>query len=659
MGWNGTAVAMSETQPRSKSGFYFTPSLQHLLAEKGMVFSQGYAPAPKCSPSRCAILTGQTTARNGFTETGNGFDTGKRLIPASNNNSIDPNDITLAEWLKNSGKNYRTAHYGKWHLGSDGTSAHGFDFGDGNTTNDDGNNGGGAQPDPKNIFALTTKAMNFISDAETDGVPFYIQLSHYAVHAAIEAKQETIDLYNDSNQRPADPNNLHTDPEFAAMTEDTDTGIGQLLEHITSLGLDENTYVIFMADNGASRGLSDNFPLKRGKAFLTEGGIRVPFMIKGPNIPANTYSTVPVVGYDIFPTFAALTGATTALPTLDGVDISPAFTGGSIFRPDPLYFHSPHYTGNAKAPGSVAVYENFKLEVNYDSGDFILYDLDADIGEETDVTATYPEIAADLKLKLRDYLQEVEANMPSLDPTHVDFSGVAADVDQDGLNDVWEITELLTFELSGADDPDGDGVNNLAEQTAGTDPLVNPADSYVAPCYLVHSVEEKTVVKNEDFNGSEEIQSARIYDGNVTVNYSAGDEITLLTGFSVAAGSSFTAKIGPCSPQDPFMGGNAIGRSNSDNNINVLNNSTTAPKGNSPMLTLFPNPSNGLVHLSINDFSITNPIKQIRVLNTTGKVLFLTNNMKDQLDLSAYNRGVYFVQVFLNDEVITERVVLQ
>lgn len=189
------------------------------------------------------------------------------MIPASNNNSIDEGGITIAEWLKSTGLNYRTAHYGKWHLGAEGTANHGFDFGDGNTTNEEGNNGGGAQADPKNIFELTNKGIDFLTTAKNDDVPFYLQISHYAVHTVIEAQQATIDLYNDPTQRSADPNNLHDNTNYAAMTEDMDTGIGQLLKEINQLGLAEDTYVIFMSDNGAASGQSNNGPLLRGKVF--------------------------------------------------------------------------------------------------------------------------------------------------------------------------------------------------------------------------------------------------------------------------------------------------------------------------------------------------------------------------------------------------------
>ena len=205
MGWTGASVQMSNAIAGSKSDFYFTPELE-LLAQNGMTFSQAYAPAPKCSPSRCAILTGRSTARNHFTNTDNQIATGKILIEPQTNTALNGADTTLAEWLKSTNLDYRTAHFGKWHQGASANSSpssNGFDFNDGSTNNGTGNQGGTVQEDPKKIFELTNRSISFIQDAVTDDVPFYLQLSHYAVHRDIEARQATIDLYNDPSQRAA------------------------------------------------------------------------------------------------------------------------------------------------------------------------------------------------------------------------------------------------------------------------------------------------------------------------------------------------------------------------------------------------------------------------------------------------------------------------
>ncbi|QMU63884.1 MAG: sulfatase-like hydrolase/transferase [Flavobacteriaceae bacterium] len=392
-----------------------------------MTFSQGYAPAPKCSPSRCNILTGKTTSRNHFTNTDNNIATGKILIEPTTETSINSNDINYAEWLKSTGMSYRTAHFGKWHLGNNNTSSptnNGFDFNDGNTNNNDGNQGGTVQTDPKKIFDLTNRAIQFIRDAVADNVPFLLQLSHYAVHSDVEAGQATIDIYNDASQRP--PGTRHNNAEYGVMTEDTDDGIGQLLAEITTLGLDNNTYVIFISDNGEQLNLTSNTPLSFGKTFIKEGGIRVPFIVKGPNIMQNSYYAEAVVGYDLFPTIAELTGSTIALPpNSDGQSIVPLLTGPTPFsRTKPIYFHSPHYDNNPnKTPRSAVINGTYKLIVEYENGSIHLYDLATDIGENNDLSTMQATLTGNLTIQLRDHLKEVNASMPTLDPAHTVFPG--------------------------------------------------------------------------------------------------------------------------------------------------------------------------------------------------------------------------------------------
>ena len=481
-GWTGSSVQMDAGIPGSKSDFYHTPKTE-LIAQSGMIFSQGYAPAPKCAPSRASILTGRTTARNNFTNTDNNIATGKILIETTTNISLNETDTTYAEWLKNTGLNYRTAHFGKWHLGNSKASSpsnNGFDFNDGSTNNSDGNQGATIQADPKKIFDLTNRSISFIQDALTDNVPFLLQISHYAVHSDIEARQATINLYNDPLQRPLGI--LHTNKNYAAMTEDTDDGIGKLLAEITNLGLDNNTYIIFVSDNGGQSGnLTDNTPLYFGKTFLYEGGIRVPFIIKGPKISSNSYNTEAVVEYDLFPTIAELTGSTMPLPSnIDGQSLVPLLTGNTFNRTEPIYFHSPHYDMNPnKTPRSALVDGKHKLLVDYETGNTYLYDLSKDVGESNDLSASLTQLTLDLCIKLRDHLKTVNAAMPTLDPSNAIFSGTSPDVDADGLDDAWEFRELLSYTYGPNDDPDNDGDDNLTEFKNGTDPYKAPLTAII------------------------------------------------------------------------------------------------------------------------------------------------------------------------------------
>ena len=301
------------------------------------------------------------------------------------------------------------------------------------------------------------------------------------MHSDVEARQATVDLYNDPSERP--PGTIHTNAEYGAMTEDTDDGIGQLLAEISNLGLDHNTYIIFVSDNGGQINLTDNTPLALGKTFISEGGIRVPFIIKGPNITSNSYATEAVVAYDLFPTIAELTGSTLALPAnMDGQSLVPLLTGNTFNRTAPIYFHSPHYDNNPnKRPRSAVVDGQYKLMVDYETGNFSLYDLSTDIGESTDITASQPNIEENLRIQLRDYLKEVNASMPTLDPSHSNFSGAELDLDADGLEDEWEFRELLSYAFGPNDDPDNDGDDNLTEFTNGTDPYVAETASVCDP----------------------------------------------------------------------------------------------------------------------------------------------------------------------------------
>lgn len=473
-GWTGTSTMMDSAIPESASDYYFTPEISR-LAEMGMVFSQAYAPSPKCSPSRASLLTGRSTAKNGFTNTGNSVATGEILIEATSRNTIDPAWTTYAEWLKSSGLGYRTAHLGKWHLGNtDGQlpENNGFDVSDGGTSNDDGNSGSAVNEDPKRIFDLTDRSIDFITQALEDGVPFALQLSHYAVHTDVESRQATLDLYNDPTVRP--PGLRHDNAAYGAMTEDTDTGIGLLWQALEDLNALDNTYIFLLSDNGGQLNQTDNSPLAFGKTFIYEGGIRIPFIAYGPGIEAGTYAQQAVVGYDLFPTLAELSGSNQELPEdLDGKSIVPLFSENTFERDGYLFFHSPHYDNNRnKSPRSAIVDDNYKLLVEYETGGTFLFDLAGDIGETEDLSEEMPAYTLELLIALRGHLKSTGALLPGLDPSHANFSGAENDVDSDGLDDDWEFRELLSYTYGPEDDPDFDGIMNMQEYQTGSDPLV-------------------------------------------------------------------------------------------------------------------------------------------------------------------------------------------
>jgi arylsulfatase A-like enzyme len=247
----------------------------------------------------------------------------------------------------------------------------------------------------------------------TEGNPFYLQVSHYAVHLGITYTQESIDKYNGIS-----PGEKHFLPEFAAMTEDLDEGIGILLDKVEELGIGDNTYIIFMSDNGGRRSqpigpdqiVPRNFPLRDGKGSMYEGGIRVPFVVAGPSVAQNSHSDVPVVGTDILPTLADLAGFPEKLPeALDGGSFKNVIHNqgrGEISRNHPYLIF--HHAVNRR-PQSAIREGNYKLVKTWEQNRLELFDLSKDVSEATNLAEEMPEKTRELEEKLITFLEEVGA----------------------------------------------------------------------------------------------------------------------------------------------------------------------------------------------------------------------------------------------------------
>ncbi|MBL8869581.1 MAG: sulfatase-like hydrolase/transferase, partial [Planctomycetaceae bacterium] len=242
-GWNGTSVAMHPTLSESKGKVFQTPNLEKLAAQ-GMRFSQGYSPAPVCSPTRISLQTGKSPAQLHWTKAAPPVE-GMKLIEPKLIKSISENEKTIAELLKSVG--YTTAHYGKWHISGGGPGAHGYDEHDGDTGNE--NAFKFQDPNPVDIFGMATRAKSFMARSQQAGKPFFIQLSWNALHASENASKAALAKYG---KTMAGQNEKAI--AVAAITEDLDRGVGAVLDAIDTLGLSNNTYVIYMSDNGAGGG---------------------------------------------------------------------------------------------------------------------------------------------------------------------------------------------------------------------------------------------------------------------------------------------------------------------------------------------------------------------------------------------------------------------
>jgi arylsulfatase A-like enzyme len=409
-GWNGTSVAMHPNFTESKSRLYSTPNLEK-LASQGMRFSQGYAPAPVCSPTRISLQTGKSPAQLHWTKAAPPVE-GMKLVEPKLVKNIADEEVTIAELLRKAG--YATAHYGKWHIGGGGPEAHGYDEHDGDTGNE--NAFKFEDPNPVDIFGMADRAADFMSRAKRANKPFFIQLSWNALHASENASQAALAKYkalmDGSNDKAV---------TVAAITEDLDRGVGTVLRAIDQLGLQDSTYVIYMSDNGAGGG-DKKSGLRGGKGGVWEGGLRVPFMVRGPGIAANSWSHVPVVGYDWFPTFCHWAGIQgDALPTaIEGGNLHEVLTkdpNGTIQRKFAgLVFHFPHYQSDE--PQSSLLLGSLKLVHLYESNTQQLFDLAKDPSERNDLSQTMPKEKAAMRQQLENYLLAVDAQFPQVNPNY-------------------------------------------------------------------------------------------------------------------------------------------------------------------------------------------------------------------------------------------------
>ncbi|MBT5019183.1 MAG: sulfatase [Planctomicrobium sp.] len=411
------------------SEFHETPNIDRLAAGS-MIFTDAYANAPNCAPSRACLMSGKYPPRHGIYTVGDprrGNDQHRKLEPIENETVLNDDFITIAEALKTNG--YTTATMGKWHLGSDPTTQ-GFDV---NVAGREwGSPSGGGYHSPyKYPNLVNQKPGTYLTDELTDEAckfleahqedPFFLYLTHYAVHTPIQAKEELTAKYQ---KKPAGEHQKNA--KYAAMVESVDQSVGKVLAKLDELKLQENTIVVFYSDNGGHSGATSNFPLRGAKGMLYEGGIREPFLCRWPGVTkAGTECSEPIIGIDLYPTFLEMTGTTPPSGyELDGLSIVPLLKNSEAnLDRDAIFWHFPCYLqgkGDPQGgpfrttPAGAIRKGDWKLIEWFETGHRELYNLKNDLGESKNLLAAKPIIAEELYESLETWREKVQAPIPTL-----------------------------------------------------------------------------------------------------------------------------------------------------------------------------------------------------------------------------------------------------
>ena len=380
--WNGTSVRMMPKEEFSGSRVFKTPNLEKLAAQ-GMTFSQAYAAHCKCECSRAAIQMGRTTT------TLNAPDKQSRNWSA-------PVTDSLVNTLKKADRSYRAAHFGKWQWFHTPESM-GYDASDGITMNEDGDT---TDPeDPKQSFGITRRAKSFMETQVSEGHPFYLQLSYYAVHQTPQALASTLKKYEGMSGGKGGKGDRAV---MAAMTEDFDTCIGEVLRKLDELHIADNTLVIYMSDNGGRTEI-----LNGGKGDLGEGGLRVPLIVRCPGIKGGVNCITPVISYDIMATVLDFAAPGFALPQgVEGGSWKPLLTSGGkapVKRPIDRFVW--HQAVEVAHPQSAIRKGDYKLLYFWDTREGLLFDLVNDLSESRDIARQKPEIATQLESELKAHIR--------------------------------------------------------------------------------------------------------------------------------------------------------------------------------------------------------------------------------------------------------------
>ena len=468
-GWSSASVAMDPSMPGAKQPDGLSPNLEK-LAKGGMTFSEFYATSPRCTPSRASYVTGISPAKlhmtyvNSRGEEADGGDrkqredrpgqratqpreggggaggTGKgggggrrgtegqpasgdarpqmlRMMVPQTEMDLPPGVKTTADWLKPLG--YASAHYGKWHVSRKDPKQNGFDDSDGPNTNAGPNRN--VKPNPEEGISITDRGIAFMEAQIKAGKPFYLQIDHYGTGGEEEVTPEALEI-----ARKIVPDARAKTLASAAGTVDMDMQIGRILDALDRLGIADHTYIMFSTDHGnpggqGNRPTDGNAPLQRGKGSIYEGGVRVPFIVKGPGIKAGSHSKVRATGMDLVPTILDLAGQPIIVnaakrddrTSVEGGSLKAVLTGDGTSEVkrsrDEIVIHFPHYDLGNGGPATSIYSKNFKFIRIDETGDRFLFDMTTDPQEGRNLIMSEPELAKELEKKLDEYLDAIKA----------------------------------------------------------------------------------------------------------------------------------------------------------------------------------------------------------------------------------------------------------
>lgn len=417
MGWKDVGFMGSE--------YYHTPNIDN-LSTKGMVFTNGYASASNCAPSRACLMTGKWTPRHGIYTVGTserGKAKDRKLIPIANTEILAKEHNVIPELLKELG--YITCHAGKWHL-SENPLDYGFDI----------NIAGCHWGAPKTYYApfkvnIQSDGFEYLTDAianeaihflDTVKHPFFLYYSPYAVHAPIQSVDSLLYKYQN---KPAW--NGQNNVKYATMVENLDRNVGLIIDKLKKQELYKNTFIVFTSDNGGHFGFTKQKPLRSGKGSYYEGGIRVPFFfVWEKHIQPETKCDVPVTNLDILPTILGVIKSSSDTLAIDGDNLFPILTqevkklNRALFWHFPIYLQGYNVSDNENRdslfrtrPGSVMRHDDWKLHYYFENNEVELYNLAEDIGEQNDLSEMYPEMVDELKTRLQSWWHHTNAPIPT------------------------------------------------------------------------------------------------------------------------------------------------------------------------------------------------------------------------------------------------------